>query len=269
MHEITFKNKQDLKKNSDFIFKASKIFSEKGFVVIKNIIPFEIINQVKHDLEEIVNEKKIDNSLRDVHFFESGEISSAHNLLNYIPSYKDLIIKTNVLDLIKTFYKDIEIGDFNSSYFAKPKYKGLETKPHQDNAFFCMEPASIATCWMPLTFAQKKNGCLYYYEGSHSLGNLNHVPEGNLGASMTVDLKNLEKVKKKFNKTYIELKLGDCVIHNALVVHGSEANASEYDRNAFNFSVGCNLAKRNHDLFRTYKNNLDNFLKKKKLNRIN
>ena len=28
------------------------------------------------------------------------------------------------------------------------------------------------------------------------MGNLNHVPEGNLGASMTVDLKNLEKVKK-------------------------------------------------------------------------
>ena len=44
--------------------------------------------------------------------------------------------KTKILDLIKTFYKDITVGDFNSSYFAKPKYEGLETKPHQDNAFF-------------------------------------------------------------------------------------------------------------------------------------
>ena len=269
MYELTYKQKEDLNKNSDFILKASKIFSEKGFVVIKNIIPFEILNQVKLDLIKMVKEKKIENSLRDVHFFDSGEISSAHNLLNYIPSYKDLMTKTKILDLIKTFYKDITVGDFNSSYFAKPKYEGLVTKPHQDNAFFCMEPANIATCWMPLTFALKKNGCLYYFEGSHTMGNLNHVPEGNLGASMTVDLKNLEKVKKNFNKTYIELTLGDCVIHNALVVHGSEANTSEHDRNAFNFSVGCNSSKRNHNLFKIYKNNLDNFLKKKKLNEIN
>jgi len=267
MHELTYKGIKDFEKNSKFILNASKIFSEKGFIVIKKIIPAEILNQVKTDLLKMVKEKKINNSLRDVHFFKSGEISSAHNLLKYIPSYKNLIIKTKILNLIKTFYKDITIGDFNSSYFAKPKYEGLETKPHQDNAFFCMEPAKVATCWMPLTFSKKKNGCLYYFEGSHLMGNLDHVPEGNLGASMTVDLKNLKKVKKNFNKIFIELNLGDCVIHNSLIVHGSEANTSEYDRNAFNFSVGCKSSKRNHNLFKEYQDNLEKFLKKKKLKR--
>ena len=48
--------------------------------------------------------------------------------------------------------------NLNSSYFAKPKFQGLETKTHQDNAFFCMDPPEIATCWMPLSSANKKNG---------------------------------------------------------------------------------------------------------------
>ena len=165
MYELTYKQKEDLNKNSDFILKASKIFSEKGFVVIKNIIPFEILNQVKLDLIKMVKEKKIENSLRDVHFFDSGEISSAHNLLNYIPSYKDLMTKTKILDLIKTFYKDITVGDFNSSYFAKPKYEGLETKPHQDNAFL-YGTSKYCNLLDAINFCFKKNGCLYYFEGS-------------------------------------------------------------------------------------------------------
>ena len=63
--------------------------------------------------------------------------------------------KTKILDLIKTFYKDITVGDFNSSYFAKPKYEGLETKPHQDNAFL-YGTSKYCNLLMPLTFALKK-----------------------------------------------------------------------------------------------------------------
>ena len=104
------------------------------------------------DLIKMVKEKGKFTKRRP--FFDSGEISSAHNLLNYIPSYKDLMTKTKILDLIKTFYKDITVGDFNSSYFAKPKYEGLEQSPIKI-MLFCMEPANIATGWMPLTFALK------------------------------------------------------------------------------------------------------------------
>ena len=61
--------------------------------------------------------------------------------------------------------------------------------------------------------------------------------------------KELEKVKNNFEKTYIELEKGDCIIHNSLVVHGSEANTSQFDRNAFNFSIGSKFAVRNNKLY--------------------
>lgn len=239
-------------------------FNKNGFVILKKVISIDLIKKVKKDLLELVKMNKIKNLKRDIHLFKNGEISSAHNLFDYLPSYKDLMDSEGVLKFISSLYKNISEERFNSSYFAKPKSQGLETKPHQDNAFFCMEPADIATCWMPLTFANKINGCLYYYKGSHKLGNLEHVPEGNLGASMCVEKKELEKVKNNFEKTYIELEKGDCIIHNSLVVHGSEANTSQFDRNAFNFSIGSKFAVRNNKLYEAYVKKLNDYLKKKK-----
>tara|TARA_B000000532_G_C18868847_1_gene407497 strand:+ start:282 stop:1091 length:810 start_codon:yes stop_codon:yes gene_type:complete len=244
------------------------LFNTNGFIVLRDSVPIDLIKEVKKDLLEAVDKNKITNSKRDIHFFKNGEISSAHNLIEYIPSYNKLMSTKKISNFFKSIFSEIKSSKFNSSYFAKPKYQGLETKPHQDNAFFCMEPAEIATCWMPLTFSNKNNGCLYYYEKSHNSGNLNHVPMGNLGASMCLDEEELQKVEKKFKKVFVELKLGDCIIHNALVVHGSEANKSDKDRNAFNFSLGNKNSSRNEVLFKNYKKKLENFLKKKKFDRV-
>lgn len=244
--------------------KSRILLDKNGFVILKKSIPKKLILKIKHDVETIIKKGKISNKFRDIHFFKNGEISSAHNLLNYVKSYKKLLKTKIVTKIIKNYLKEMSNEEFNSSYFAKPKFQGLETKPHQDNAFFCMQPADVLTCWMPITFANKKNGSLYYYAGSHNLGNLKHKPRGNLGASMCLDFGVLKKINKKFKKIYIDLELGDCVLHNSLVVHGSEPNLSNLERNAFNFSIGSKFAVKNMSLFKSYKKNLDIVLSQKK-----
>ena len=252
--------------NSESLIKAAKIFKNNGFVILKKSIPKYLIKKIHLELKKKVKQNKIGNKLRDIHFFKDGTISSAHNLVNYIPSYSMLLKIPQIKKFAEEVFGELSKKHFNSSYFAKPKKQGLETKPHQDNAFFCMDPPQVATFWMPITFANKKNGCLYYYPKSHTFGNIKHKPEGNLGASMTIPEKFIKKVKKKYVKKYIELKLGDCVIHNSLVVHGSDANVSNIDRNAFNFSIAGKLAKRNENLYKNYQNNLSLFLLQKKRN---
>ena len=250
--------------NSRNFTKAVKIFKYNGFVILKKSIPKSLIKKIHLELKEKVKRNKIANKLRDIHFFKDGTVSSAHNLIEYIPSYSMLLKIPQIEKFAKEIFGELSKKHFNSSYFAKPKKQGLETKPHQDNAFFCMEPPQVATFWMPITFANKTNGCLYYYPKSHTVGNISHKPEGNLGASMSIPENLIKKVKKKYIKKYIELELGDCVIHNSLVVHGSDANFSNIDRNAFNFSLAGKLAKRNKNLYKNYQNNLSLFLRQKK-----
>lgn len=256
-----------LKNQKDFI-KATYLFHLNGFVILKRSIPKQLIKKIHSELKEVVKKNKISNKLRDIHFLKDGTISSAHNLIDYIPSYSLLLKIPKIKKFAKEIFGELSKKHFNSSYFAKPKIQGLATKPHQDNAFFCMDPPDVATFWMPITFANKTNGCLYYYPKSHISGNLKHKPEGNLGASMSIPEYLIQRVKKKFEKKYIELELGDCVIHNSQVVHGSDSNFSKIDRNAFNFSLASKLAKRNDKLFKNYQNNLSLFLKKKKSNKI-
>tara|TARA_A100001011_G_scaffold398061_1_gene501167 strand:- start:716 stop:1540 length:825 start_codon:yes stop_codon:yes gene_type:complete len=244
---------------------AAEIFLEYGFVVLKNAIEHELIKNIHTELLAVVNKQSISNSLRDLHVFEDGTISSAHNIMDYIPSYVSLQNLENIKSVLEIAYGDLSDESFNSSYFAKPKLKGLETKAHQDNAFFCMNPADVATCWLPVSFADKRNGALYYYPTSHRLGNLDHYPEGNLGASMCLSSDSLDKINKNFTRVYIELALGDCVIHNALIAHGSDANTSNYDRNAFNFSIASIKSKRDSLQYANYQDNLSKFLHKKKL----
>jgi ectoine hydroxylase-related dioxygenase (phytanoyl-CoA dioxygenase family) len=243
---------------------AADIYTNFGFVVLKKIIPVDLINEVHQALLEAIKMQAISNLTRDLHTFEDGTISSAHNLINYIPVYKKLQNISQILKIVNAIYGDLSIAPFNSSFFAKPKLKGLETKPHQDNAFFCVEPPEVATCWLPITFANKSNGCLYYYPKSFEIGNLAHIPEGNLGASMCLSSKSINDVHNNYERVYIELEAGDCVLHNATIVHGSEPNYSEFDRNAFNFSIASKRALRNIELFNHYQNNLNLFLQSKK-----
>jgi phytanoyl-CoA hydroxylase len=243
---------------------AQDIMEANGFVVLRNSIPPKLVQSVHDELLAAVAKGHITDKLRDIHFFPDGAISSAHNLIEYIPSYGLLQTLPNILAVAKSFFGEISVTQFNSSYFAKPKLQGLATRAHQDNAFFCMEPADVVTCWLPVSFARKENGCLYYYLGSHRMGNLEHVSEGNLGASMCIPDALLIQAGKKFSKIYIELELGDCVIHNALVIHGSEANKSNYNRDAFNFSIASKYAVRNNHLYENYQKKLSSFLSKRK-----
>jgi ectoine hydroxylase-related dioxygenase (phytanoyl-CoA dioxygenase family) len=243
---------------------AKELYEKNGFVVLKEAIPRELIATIHASLLKAVREDQITNKSRDLHVFPNGEISSAHNLADYLEEYTSLIHLPNVRDLVGKIYGELSDAVFNSSYFAKPKLIGLETKPHQDNAFFCMSPPEIATCWIPLTFADTSNGGLYYFAGSHQAGNLLHAPEGNLGASMCINSEYVDAVASRYPKQYISVKAGDCILHNPLVVHGSDANLSEFDRHAFNFSIGSAKTVRNAELFNQYQNNLKEFLQRKK-----
>ena len=127
-----------------------------------------------------------------------------------------------------------------------------------------MDPPEIMTCWFPVDFSDSRNGTLYYYSKSNTLGDMPHIAEGNLGASMCIDMANMDNVVKKFKRHEITLSKGDCVVHNPLVVHGSESNLSGFDRKAFNFSIASSKAKRLEESYQKYLNKVQNFLIDKK-----
>ena len=56
---------------------------------------------------------------------------------------------------------------------------------------------------------------------------MRHVPSFAPGSSQKID--NINRLKK-FKKVYPNLKVGDVLIHDCLIAHGSEKNRSTKDR---------------------------------------
>jgi len=239
-----------------------KKYLDNGFAIFRNFIFKSDIDKLVAEVERV---RRLDNlnKQRDFHLVD-GRVSSMHNLADHSDYYKFFIQNSPVQNFFYSIYGSSSTKIFNSSFFAKPKRNGLETKAHQDNAYFYMDPPEVMTCWFPVDFSDSRNGTLYYYSKSDVLGDIPHVAEGNLGASMCIDSTHIKNVEKKFERHEITLSKGDCVVHNPLVIHGSEANLSEFDRKAFNFSIASLQANRLEKPYQNYLNNLRKFLSYKK-----
>jgi len=248
-------------KSLDSIVKTLK---KNNFVVIKNFFSKDVLVKIKKEIEALKTKKM---NRRDKHYISVGNkllLSSMHNIHLYSKYYKNLILQSKLRDIVNMRYGSTSRRIFNSSLFAKPKNVGLSTKIHQDNAFFNLNNAEALTCWVAIDKSDKNNGGLFYYKGSSELGSLNHIPEGNLGASMTIKQTSTFKNKiKKYKKIFIDVQPGDCVIHDALVAHGSESNISSKNRRAFNFSISSK-DKVNDKSLKKYKDKLKNFLDRNK-----
>ena len=250
--------------NQKKLKRIKKIFNQNGFAVLKNFVSQKLIDEMKNDTLKLSKKTFIKNKLVDIHHLKSGQLSSVHNILSYIPKYKKLATQTGLNKVFHEIFGPPSKRWCNLSYFYKAKKVGIETKPHQDSAYFNLNPCQVFTCWIPTDTVTKRNSAMYYYLGSQKEGLFLHKLQGNLGASLSISPKKINKVKRKYKKHYIEMRKGDCIIHSPLVVHGSERNASHVNRGSFNFSMKSKQAKEDLSAINNHKKKIKLFLRRKK-----
>ncbi len=206
--------------------KLKREYEKKGFVVYKNLISQRNLHEMNKSLG--VFTKKYKAKTRKNMNLTNKKINSIHNMEDWI-WIKKLRKDKTIIEIIKTLIKE-RAKNFGSEFFAKPARHGLKSPVHQDNFYWSLSPLNKnkgLTIWISLNKSDKRNGGVFYFKGSHKIGLLNHVPSHAPGSSQTV--KNL-KMLKRFRKVYPKLNPGDCLIHNTMVVHGSEPNKSNSPR---------------------------------------
>ena len=206
--------------------KLKREYEKKGFVVYKNLISKKNLHEMNKSLG--VFTKKYKAKTRKNMNLTNKKINSIHNMEDWI-WIKKLRKDKTIIEIIKTLIKE-RAKNFGSEFFAKPARHGLKSPVHQDNFYWSLSPLNKnkgLTIWISLNKSDKRNGGVFYFNGSHKIGLLNHVPSHAPGSSQTV--KNL-KMLKRFRKVYPKLNPGDCLIHNTMVAHGSEPNKSNSPR---------------------------------------
>lgn len=212
-------------KTNKEIYEIKKTFQKEGFVIINNVFPKKKIKLVKKRLFDFLKKKKASLGKRKIHFANNSKlINSVHHLnWGYV---KKVRRNKKIVNIVKVLLNE-KIKDFGAEVFAKPAKVGMRVPIHQDNFYWNLDKAKGLTVWIALDKCRKKNGAIFYYRNSQKLGLLDHRSSYAPGSSQVLKDK---KILKKFKKVTPELDPGDILIHDCLIIHGSNKNISKKDR---------------------------------------
>ena len=102
--------------NQKKIKEIKKIFNRNGFAILKNFVSKKLIDEMENETQKL-SKKIIKNKLIDVHYLRSGQLSSVHNILSYIPKYKKFATLTGLNKVFQEIFGPHSKRWGNLSYF--------------------------------------------------------------------------------------------------------------------------------------------------------
>lgn len=232
-------------------------FKKNGWVIEKNVFTLIEVENIKKQLEKFLKKNIKNYKGRDINFFndklEFENINSFHKMddCKYI---KKLALSSKIYEISKKYLNSNKPDLRACEFFAKPKINGLAAPIHQDNYYWCVNDANALTIWLALDDTREKNGAVYFYNGSHKGGILDHTESFAKGSSQKI--KNINDIKD-YKVVTPKLNVGDCIIHHSLTVHGSKENKSDKNRRGLTFQFKSDKSYYDENLKLKYEKSLN------------
>lgn len=142
------------------------------------------------------------------------------------------VLSDAVLDLVEPIIGP-DIALFSTHFICKPTGDGKRVPWHEDSAYWktMVSPAEIVTVWLAIDPSMLVNGCMKVIPRTHA--------EGKKGFSDYVDVDTTANVfhteidprqRREDLAVPCILEPGQCSLHDARLMHGSEANTSNIRR---------------------------------------
>jgi phytanoyl-CoA hydroxylase len=207
-----------------------KNYESNGYVLIKNLFSKSLCKRIKNKSTKLKPKLKIPFSNIAWGF---GDVRTKKPF--------DQLIKNEKMDKIlsKLVNKNIKLSHF--MLVNKAAWIGPDVEWHQEvfNKKIYAPGINMKKNWnrfiqvfIAVDDHEIKNGCLKVFERSHKAGELKHDDFINTNGShkRRVKTSELDKLNKKFKIKEIEMKPGDALFFNHLLVHGSSSNMSSISR---------------------------------------
>lgn len=213
-------------------------YEEKGFLVVEDAVPAERVADMRGRLEELCACWDAEEGRR-AHAQQEAEIAGAatearsgqavrkfSELVPIEPAFRAHAEDPALLDMVEDLI-GAPISLYADQALLKPPLVGSAKLPHQDNAYFRVDPASaVITCWCALDDATIENGCMHYLAGSHRAGLVEHeeIP----GTPHLVP-----RAYDPADATPAPVRAGGVIFHHSLTLHHSPPNDTPHWRRAF------------------------------------
>ncbi len=237
-----------------------KKIKQDGFVIIRNIVKREKIQKILSELPNI--EKKASKLKRKYyHKTNDGKGNTIHNINEFVKSGEIIKLSKDkkIIHLVQSILKDVPVLR-NIEFFLKPKKNKMLTPFHQDNFYWNIIGANAVNVWIACSNTSRKNGGICYLKKSHKIGTIKHIISYVKGTSQKIPNTVLKKLD--FKKIYPKVNIGDLIVHNCEVIHGSSKNLSNKDRIGLVFSYKGLKSRYDNLKIKKYKLSLKKNMKK-------
>ena len=155
---------------------------------------------------------------------DSYSISSAHLKHGRV---WDILTDPKIVACVSDLLGENVVG-WGSHFFCKMPGDGKSVDWHQDCSYWPLTPSKSITVWLAIDDADRENGCMEVYNGSHTHGLIDFVSSNSdSGNVLNQSIANPEKYGTH-NLTC--LRAGQASIHSDQLVHGSSPNHSDRRR---------------------------------------
>ncbi|SHJ99425.1 phytanoyl-CoA hydroxylase [Reichenbachiella agariperforans] len=208
-------------------------FNNDGFVILKNVVSTDLIEQAKDLTEDIID--YFDHTDTDPfdQFFMNHRVDQGtlYDLYFRHPEFQQLATHKGVIGALREIVGE-DFFLYENSLVYKPKGKKNAVPWHQDFMNRTDEPSKFII-WVALDDVTIANGALKFIPGSHKNGFLPYFQVK--GETHHTRLK-LDGVDLD-NYIHGEMEAGDVLIFHHLVIHSSDLVDVDEPRRAYRFSV--------------------------------
>jgi hypothetical protein len=183
-----------------------KEIKSEGVVILKDVLSTKLKSSLKKAWE-------------DSYKMNPADSSRFYNKI--APVFNELHTNKEILNFVKPILGN-DIAVYFYRLMAKTQNWFGEVPPHQEAPYFHGGQKKLM-CFVPLGPMNKKNGGLYFIPGSHLYGFLGRVNDHEIDLSVFPSLK----------KCYVDADLGDIIIHDYLLWHGSDVAEEPSTRPVF------------------------------------
>jgi hypothetical protein len=145
------------------------------------------------------------------------------------PKLFEWIFADEVLDLVEPIVGP-DIALFSTHFICKPRGNGKRVPWHEDSYYWKggLDPMEVCTVWLAIDPSTVENGCMRVIPKTHFNGSSDYEPVDR--ATNVFGMEVVKPQRDDSRQVAIELQPNTASLHDARLIHGSEANTSNIRR---------------------------------------
>lgn len=201
-----------------------------GYLIVQKLFSEEECDAIKKSIRQHANEDfaAIMNPDRPEELAKQAPFSSRESVLQTSRFFRNIMKDPRYVTIVEMLQGKEMVGLMSQMLFKEvgTKYAAQAWNPHQDNAYPRNPNNQYITMNLFLADAERENGSMYVYPGSHQ--------EDLLPFKSTVSYReedgrpgNLCEIPEKYTRVDLSFRRGDLLILHGNTIHGSYSDLSQ------------------------------------------